>query len=314
MNKTQTEYIALNQVGAEQNEMPIWIEIFPVGYIKGRDGREWQLPNPQGLIDAFIGEGQFIPIDFEHGLELKKTTSENPKIAGWVEELKIIGGSLWGRVSWCNSGRYALEDKQYRYISPAFYYKASTKEITKITSIALTNQPNLKLTALCEQQAEESMKKALCKALNLSEEVTDEEVIKKVEEVALCNRDSTDISKSVPATEYEHMKKRAICAEEENQAIKDGVLQNSINTKVDEAVKAGKIAPASREHFIAMGTAGGVDAFDKFVETAPSITAASSLKEEDIPKASNSLSQIEKDMCKSMCVTEEEFLKTREGK
>lgn len=50
------------------------------------------------------------PINYGH--------DQGGKAAGWINNLRVEGEELWGDIEWTPAGRKALEDGEYRYISP----------------------------------------------------------------------------------------------------------------------------------------------------------------------------------------------------
>ncbi len=132
---------------------PEWIELLPTGPdIKGRDGRSWRLSNPENVADAFRLQAISLVIDYEHSTELSAPKGEEAPAAGWVENVEVRDdGSVWGQVDWTPKANNSIVNKEYRFISPAFHH-TKDGEIIKISSIALTNKPNLILTALNSQQ------------------------------------------------------------------------------------------------------------------------------------------------------------------
>jgi phage I-like protein len=132
---------------------PEWIELLPSGpEIKGRDGRSWRLSNPAKVAEAFRQQGIPLVIDYEHSTEVAAPEGEEAPAAGWVENVQVRDdGSVWGQVDWTPKANNSIISKEYRFISPAFTH-TKDGEIIKLSSIALTNKPNLVLTALNSQQ------------------------------------------------------------------------------------------------------------------------------------------------------------------
>lgn len=50
---------------------------------------------------------------------------------------------MWGRVEWTDKGKAHVAAREYRYVSPVYYYQQDTGDIQAIESVALTNVPNL---------------------------------------------------------------------------------------------------------------------------------------------------------------------------
>ncbi len=145
---------ALNMQFGKDN-LPDWIMLIPAGEkIEGRDGRFFTNPSPMTVITRTLNNAMDIPVDIDHAIEYK---AEAPA-QGWIKEFELREGAIWGKVEWTYNGAWQVSDKLYRYISPVFEYTPLSDnrespdyhngEIQLITSVALTNRPNLKMPAL----------------------------------------------------------------------------------------------------------------------------------------------------------------------
>lgn len=132
---------------------PEWVELIPAGEVIGRDGRRWVNNGPSAVLRAFQRNGADLPVDLEHATELKATKGEPAPAVGWVKELDIRDGTIWGRVDWNRTGSQLIVTRQYRYLSPVIVYEKSSGLIVGLTSVGLTNRPNLHLGALNTQGA-----------------------------------------------------------------------------------------------------------------------------------------------------------------
>lgn len=130
------------------SQVPEWVALIPAGEVIGRDGRRWVNNSPGGIIQAFVANGIDLPVDIEHSTELKAPKGEIAPAVGWVRELKEFGGAIWGRIEWNETGRQMVATKSYRYLSPVIRYGKTQGEIVALTSVALTNRPNMDLPAL----------------------------------------------------------------------------------------------------------------------------------------------------------------------
>ncbi|MEQ9864019.1 phage protease [Pectobacterium aroidearum] len=132
---------------------PEWIELLPAGPdIKGRDGRAWRLTNPATVAEVFKQQGISLVIDYEHSTEVAAPNGVESPAAGWVEDVQVRDdGSVWGKVDWTIKANNSIVDKEYRFISPAFLHTPDG-DIIRLSSVALTNKPNLTLTALNSKQ------------------------------------------------------------------------------------------------------------------------------------------------------------------
>lgn len=154
--------VALCTELAGGNSVPEWVELLPAGpVIRGRDGRQWTLKNPQGIAQAFSAQGIALVIDYEHSTEVVASKGLEAPAAGWVNEVAVRDdGSVWGKVEWTERASNAIAAREYRFLSPAFHHSPDG-EITRFSSVALTNKPNLELTALNSQQVWQDIALAL---------------------------------------------------------------------------------------------------------------------------------------------------------
>lgn len=275
--------------------LPEEIPLLPAGPdIIGRDGRSWKLTDPQRLVDAFAANMADLPIDIEHATELKAPEGEPAPAVGWIKGLKLQDGRIWGQVEWNSAGADLVGGKQYRYISPVFIFDRQTMEIMRLTSAALTNKPNLGLPALNHQQNTEdkTMWKRLCARLGLAETATEDEAMNAVAALqsdlatAKNRAETPSLEKFVPRADFDMAMNRASAAEQKVKEIEDKQLETAINADVDAAVKAGKIAPANKDYYLATCRAeGGLDLFRKFAAAAPVIAVKSGLDGKETPDA-----------------------------
>ena len=65
-----------------------------------------------------------MPVDYDHQNDKPDPGRSGPvPAAGWIKELEVATNSLWGRVVWTARASELISAKEYRYISPAFYYQ-----------------------------------------------------------------------------------------------------------------------------------------------------------------------------------------------
>lgn len=125
--------------------------ITPDGAFRADDGRprcmegvevdDWQM-NAQiaaVLIADFEASGKPILYDYEHN-----SLYGDSRAAGWIVKLVYAPGrGLFGKVEWTPSGAKDIAEKSYIYSSPLFYFDPKTGAVTKLQSVALTNNPAL---------------------------------------------------------------------------------------------------------------------------------------------------------------------------
>lgn len=114
-----------------------WTALMPVGRMEFLDGRKYALDDPAAVIAASPTERALV--DFDHGADTPGGRSE---AAGWIEEFSLdrMPGFIAARVNWTESGRRALADRLYRFVSPSFRHDAK-RRVVQIVRAGLTNRP-----------------------------------------------------------------------------------------------------------------------------------------------------------------------------
>lgn len=149
----QGECMVLNFEIVAAAAAPKWIQLLPPGQIiTGRDGRTWVNDRPDIILASFAAEGKDLPIDWEHSSQIKAPKGEQSPAAGWIKKIEAREGGIWGLVEWTGKGAGSVISREYRFISPVFQHEIESKRILRLVSCGLTNQPNLYLSALNQQE------------------------------------------------------------------------------------------------------------------------------------------------------------------
>lgn len=129
---------------------PEWIELIPAGpVVTGIDGRSWLNDMPARIVTAFTARNRPLVIDWEHASEHRAPVGLDAPAAGWIDRLEARSGAIWGHVStWTVRAAQQLQNREYRFLSPVFLFEKAASRIVELTSVGLTNAPNLALTAL----------------------------------------------------------------------------------------------------------------------------------------------------------------------
>jgi len=314
-------------------KVPNWIQLLPSGAeILGADGRKFKNPDPKALIEAFQEYHQDLPLDWNHQSEKESEHQHGPNpapAAGWIVELQEREGAIWGRVEWTERGAASVAAREYRYVSPAFM-RTKDGHVVHFVSAALENRPNLRLKALNRTESQKPevtpMKAKLLKVLGLETNATDDEAFEAVTElnaateklkseleVAQRSAATPDLRKFVPRADYDLEKQRAADLAKEIADQKAEKLETELNREIDDALKAGKITPASKYFYIeTCRQDGGLERFREFLKTAPVIGEPTDLGNRKPPAEKHkAMTDIEKEVCRNMGMSEEEFLKAK---
>lgn len=308
--------IALNAAGTA----PDWVQLIPRGpLVAGRDGRSFWVESPEAVIAA---TQSWLPLvlDFEHASEMPGT---DPKpAAGWIEELDVRDGSIWGRVNWTERAMNMVAAREYRFISPAFsHLKNERADIVRLSSAALVHNPNLNLTALNragDPSLELPMLKDILAALGLADTATATDAVvainalKAEKTVALNAAEHPPLEKFIPKAQHDAVQTALNSANAELQAIKAEQTKARVEALIADAVEAGKIAPAAKPHFEAMAL-NSFDATKAAIDAMPALLKAGQQPEvkTDPAAATGALTPDEVAMCARMNLTHEAYLATK---
>ncbi len=318
--KTTTLATALNFELGDGNHLPEWLEIIPAKSFKGVDSRWWKSSNPQDVIDRTLDRGFDLVVDIEHATQHRATEGKSAPAQAWIkstaENFEIRDGAIFGRVDWNKNGKALVENKEYRYYSPVFDYDIKTNEVDFIRTLGLTNTPNLTLTALNQEETfTMKLSEAIAAALGLGKDATEQDAVTAINKIksdkatAENQAQTPSLEKFVPRSDYDTAMNTANSLQAKLDERDKSELTTAINTEIDAAIKAGKIAPASKEyHTASCQQEGGLDRFKKFAETAPVIVGASDLDGKELGKTSTALNTAEQDAAKALGWTNKEFL------
>jgi phage I-like protein len=304
----QLQGVALNFVSGTA---PDWVQLIPAGpAVVGRDGRSWRMSDPSRVAAAF--DARKAPqIDIEHSSQLRAPQGAPAPAVGWIEEIEVRDGAIWGRVDWTAEGEAAVTSRAYRYLSPAFAFNGTTGEILRIVSAGLTNNPNLDMAALNRagaSQENDRMDKAVLEALGLNADATAAQAVVAIEKLkgeratALNAAQQPDPEKFVPRADHLLALNRISAFEAEAKTRTEA----EITEAVDAAVAAGKVAPASKEYHLASCRAeGGLERFRAMVAASPEIAGGKTPQK--APPADGALTPEELAVCRQMDMDPKDF-------
>lgn len=278
MQNVSALILSLN--AAQAGTAPEWLHLLPAGSFTGVDGRgPFAAPDLPALIATFQADGRKLAVDENHAIDLAGKAGLPSPARGWIVELQARDTGLWGRVEWTEAGRQIVAGKDYGYLSPVFLHsKAAPYTIAKVLRVALTNDPNLDFLTSLHSKQENAMLEQLRKALGLPETATEAEVLAAVSSTHAANAANVALLADVrtaagvavtadgPALVAALQSRGKVTADEAVVADLTGqivALQTQLTTLatntarerattvVEDAIKAGKIVPALRDHMIA---------------------------------------------------------------
>lgn len=287
---------------------PEWIQLTPRGEVAARDGRRVSF-DPERLVEAFKAGGVDLPIDFEHETEFTATLGARPA-RGWIVELQARAEGLFGRIEWLADAIQALTARSYRYISPTLYTDADKKTARMLKAAALVAAPALAgLPALASAQSgDPDMLKDVLVALGLAETATVPDAV-----TAIATLKAGDPTLFVPKAQHDELVTALAAA----NARLDGIEQASATARrtalVDDAIKAGKLAPAARDQYLALA-ATAFDQTKAAIEAMPVLLKSGVDKQADadpVQGVEGQLSEEESQIVARLGISKADFLKTR---
>lgn len=266
-----------------ENGPPEWVHLVPAGVFSGSDGRgPYEVTSPSAVIAASMLPGRKLPIDVNHAIDHLAPEGKPTPAVAWIVALEARDDGIWGKVEWTPEGVWIWTSKSYGYLSPVFTHtKDAPHQVVRVLRAAVTNNPNLTLTALHNQQQETAMLEQLRKALGLPETATEADVLAAVASAHQAQQETAShaalVGKIVEVVGLPfgtsgdalvtalQSRGKVTPTEAENAELKATVtsLQSQLTTLisnhardravvvVEDAVKAGKIVPALKEHMIA---------------------------------------------------------------
>lgn len=331
---------------------PDEIQLLPAGEFSGRDGRGPWRCDPAAVVSRTregLG-GLDIPVDYDHQIEFSQANGRPAPAAGWITGLEARPDGVWGRVEWTDGGRERIEAREYRYISPVYYY-SETGDVIAVESAALTNIPNLSgLKALSAKEpgqnlshGEDSMSflKTMASALGMSEAEPTEALVESAAramtgELADLKAAMSAVNRAAGGGEegsaglLKAVQSLAAKAEHPDPArfVPIGVFNEThaelgrlkaaqSAALVERGKTEGRISPAMEEWAKAYASADPAG-FEKFLGTAPDLRpgkAAASATPPGKPDAGKGgVPDTAKALCRAIGVSEESYLKTRAAK
>lgn len=269
---------------ADRKAAPAWIPLLPApdanGEIVGRDKRRWTLKDPAVVVAHFGDYGADLPLDLEHATHLKAPNGDAAPAQAWIQEMKVRDDrSIWGRVDWTPAGLASWSSGGWKYVSPGILHD-DAREIYGLASAGLVTRPALHLPALARSGGRKSTQPkeqpsmttvalaTLAAAAGLAASATEADVIAALSAGRQAQADLKDPAKFVPAADLAAAQTRATTAETKLADIEKAGAEAAATTLVDGAIAAGKLAPASREHWLSIARENG-QAFKAAVDAMP---------------------------------------------
>ena len=267
--------------------IPTEIQLTLDGTFKAKDGRPaalsgWVVNNEiaQSVIQLASSQADAFVIDYEHQTLYAKQNGQPSPAAGWFKTIEYREGlGLFATdVEWTDAAALAIQNKEYRYISPVISYDNKTGAVTKVLMAALVNNPALDgmadLTALANDYFSQQNPQDLTmqKEIDaLKAEIAD---LKKQlsDSKAACSTETVDLSQYVPIQDVKAIQTQLTALSAQLKAKEDAEIASDITATVEAALSDGRLLPGQKEWATKLGNS-NLAALKEFVTTAKPIAA-----------------------------------------
>ncbi len=300
-------------------EESLWLPLIPCGNFGGRDGRSWNNNKPNDVV-----KNSTLPfiLDIDHASE----TTANTVASGWVTELKIENNNILGKLELNSLGEQAVEDKRYKYYSPAFNVKADGT-VHSFASVALTNKPNLNVPALNRKQDSEnlptekentSMLKDILLALGLSadaDKATALDAIKALKTTTAKNSKQPDLNSFVPIATHQQVVTELNTVNQKLADLETAKHNEAVEVAINKAIADKKIAPANKDYYVGQcATEQGLASFIEFAEKTAPIIGESNLDDKAPNASETALNSEQKGLLGQLGLSVEDVKKVKDDK
>lgn len=130
------------------------VQICPVGdYPNGGKNQHCTLESLQNVAEDWSRNGKKeILVDFEHNSESTDPNNDT-SAAAWVSNIRVDPSrGLVGDFKMTDVGAEAVSNRRLRFLSVSWFVNKDTREPIRITSIALTNKPNIPVEPILNKE------------------------------------------------------------------------------------------------------------------------------------------------------------------
>lgn len=325
------------------------VQLLPLGNISCRDGRKFKLADASAAATAIETSRAYhgrtdIVVDYDHHSEGAQTKGTRSIASGWIDPatLSVEDDGIYGDIAWTGAGAAHLAAREYRYLSPTFWFD-KLGNVLGLKSVALLNNPAIDELAALAATQETVMLTDIALKLGLPETATAEEIIAAIGALqpadnftamaAALSTAATGLGLSADAAVPDVLAAAAVAAaasagapdptkfvpieqltavNAKLVALEGAATATAATAAVDAAVASGKIAPASRDHFLKSAEK-DLPGFVALAATMPVILGDGEVVDTTKKDGMHGLTEAELTMCTTMGVTPEQFLKAKDA-
>ena len=311
-------------LGAD-NAVPTAIRIMPSGQFKANDGRPHEVPSRTWLLNEQLANAVITKIkakaddtliDYNHGSYDDDAKPEQAIAAGWFHDAEYQNDGLYALgVKWTPRAESYIKNKEYRYLSPLFYYNTETGEVLELESVALTNTPALDglddlIAALSKKHTQEKTMPDPKDIAALTVEVETEKA--RVASLTV-ERDELKTNIAALTTERDELKTKVAALEAEKVATAAATEKAQCAELLTAALTSGKVLPVHKAYLEKQGTVAELKEAIDVIGGNGLAEVLLSKQHQNNTTGTHGLTDIELSMCKRMGVSLEDYAKAKEA-
>ena len=189
------------------------VQICPIGDFPNGDRQQHCTAEAlQNVVKDWAERGsKEILVDFEHLSESKDPNSDT-SAAAWVSNVRVDPErGLVGDFKLTDVGAEAISNRRLRFLSVSWFVNKETHEPIRITSIALTNKPNIPVDPVLNKDPDPGNKNVedkekhmdkIKEALGLAPEATEAEVLEAITAMVKRNKDAEQAALEKEAEDF----------------------------------------------------------------------------------------------------------------
>ena len=307
MKKLEAQKFSLDAIELT-SDPPEEILLLKAGWNDTKKGRFlFDEASAEMVMAAHSKDGRdLIPFDIGHGM-LSGTDAERHKAAGWFKPEVRDGNLLASSIEWTPSTFEALSNREYRFHSPALYAEKESRRVTSLINVALTNIPatNNQTPIVLDskdingeepQKARYDMK--LVALLGVTEDKIEETVAQLHADHAALVEEKAELSIKFAEAEAKLTALEVASAKVERQS------------QIDALSAEGKLSPAQHQFAASLDAA----TFEAFKETLSTVVKTDKQELLSVEDTLNQLSEVERNVCIQLGVSEADFIARKAGK
>lgn len=132
-------------IGVVQGGAPDWVHILDVGRNEARDGRVFDVLDPEAPVADFEARRVDLPVDYHHQHDRATASQTGPiPASGWIKALRVERDRIMARIEWTAQASELIAAKAFRYLSPVFFHRPD-RSVSSLRAASLVHDPALHL-------------------------------------------------------------------------------------------------------------------------------------------------------------------------